>query len=39
MKFEKIKIQIGIPIGKEYVNSSIVIGGQADIIYFPNNEK
>lgn len=38
IKLKKIKIQVGIPIGKEYVSSNLIIGGQADILYFPNDE-
>ena len=37
INFNKIKVQSGILIGKEFVNRESVLGVQADVLYFPNS--
>jgi hypothetical protein len=39
LDLDNIKIQAGFLIGKEYINNEAVLGGQLDVIYFPNKKR
>lgn len=36
VNFNKIKVQSGILLGKDYINNETALGWQADVLYFPN---